>query len=92
MFKHFRHTLQPEPLSLPVSSGWSWPAARYVLGSFMLVLAFTACASAPVPPSRELQAAQTAIDSAEQANSEVTGRQMNHRVEIIIINIVTEQN
>jgi hypothetical protein len=32
-----------------------------------LALAITACASAPLPPTRELQAAQTAIDSAEQA-------------------------
>lgn len=42
-------------------------AIRRLAGAAALVLALTACAAAPVPPNSELQAAQTAIDSAEQA-------------------------
>ncbi len=45
----------------------SRPAIWRIAGGVALFLAITACASAPVPPNRELQAAQTAIDSAEQA-------------------------
>ena len=55
MFETLRHT----PLS--------WLAIWRLAGGAALFLAITACASAPVPPNRELQAAQTAIDSAEQA-------------------------
>jgi hypothetical protein len=58
MFETLRHT-RPLPLS--------WLAIWRLAGGAALFLAITACASAPLPPNRELQAAQTAIDSAEQA-------------------------
>lgn len=55
------NTVQLTPLPRMLLATWRLAA------SAALVLAITACASAPLPPSRELQAAQTAIDSAEQA-------------------------
>lgn len=53
--------MPPVPMPGAMSAAWRFVA------SAALVLAITACAAAPVPPNRELQAAQTAIDSAEQA-------------------------
>ncbi len=44
----------------------TWSTTRRLVSGAALALAITACASAPLPPTRELQAAQTAIDSAEQ--------------------------
>jgi len=69
MIKNFRHTSLPVTLTLPLTllPSSSLSATRRLVGGAALVLAITACASAPVPPNRELQAAQTAIDSAEQA-------------------------
>jgi hypothetical protein len=44
-----------------------WIGVRRLTGSATIALIVTACAAAPVPPTQELQAAQTAIESAEQA-------------------------
>lgn len=54
-------SLPESPLALPE------PAAWQLAGSAAILLLMAACASAPLPPSEELQAAQSAIASAEQA-------------------------
>ena len=56
-----------ETLRHPHCPGLRRPDIWHLAGGTALFLAITACASAPLPPDRELQAAQTAIDSAEQA-------------------------
>lgn len=54
-------TLPNSPQARPRPDAW-----RLAVGA-AIVLLMTACAAAPVPPTNELLAARTAIESAEQA-------------------------
>lgn len=54
-------SFQDNPLTLPKPDIW------HLAGSATILLVIAACAAAPLPPSKELQAAQIAIDTAEQA-------------------------
>jgi putative cell wall-binding protein len=54
-------TLPDNPRTLPKPTLW------HLAGSAALVLTVAACAAVPQPPSTELQAAQAAIESVEQA-------------------------
>jgi len=56
------HTSLPNGLLvLPRPDSWR------LAGSIAAILVLTACAAAPMPPTNELLAARTAIESAEQA-------------------------
>jgi putative cell wall-binding protein len=54
-------TLPNNPLTQPKPDIW------HLAGSAAILLTLAACAAAPLPPSKELQAAQIAIENAEQA-------------------------